>query len=121
MQRSPKPWTFSRRLKTPPQLYYEAESSLAAAAVVNIGDQLHPRGTLDKGAYRVIGEVYKKVEAVETYCRGAEPLAEVAVLLLPESKEAMAGEKDSRGLVRIDASIEGAAATLAALKYQWNG
>ncbi|MCW3096310.1 MAG: Alpha-L-fucosidase [Chthonomonadaceae bacterium] len=116
-----KSWADFGGLKTVPQLDYEAATILAAGGVVNIGDQLHPRGTLDKGAYKVIGETYAKVEAVEEYCRGAEPLAEIAVLLLPESKEALGGEQDSRGLVKIDASIEGAAACLMALKHQWNG
>jgi hypothetical protein len=89
--------------------------------VVNIGDQLHPRGTLDKGAYQVIGEVFKKVEAVESYFVGAEPLADIAVLLLPETEDALARAQDSRGVVKIDHAIEGAAAALASLKYQWNG
>lgn len=116
-----KSWADFGGLKTVPQLDYEAATILAAGGVVNIGDQLHPRGTLDKGAYQVIGETYAKVAVVEPWCRGAEPLAEIAVLLLPENKEALGGEQDSRGLVKIDASIEGTAACLMALKHQWNG
>ena len=116
-----KSWADFGGLKTVPQLQYEAATILAAGGVVNIGDQLHPRGTLDRGAYGVIGEVYKGVEAAEPYCRGAQPLADIAVLLLPETREAAAGDIDSRGAVKIDASIEGAAATLTALKMQWNG
>lgn len=116
-----KSWADFGGLKTIPQLDYEAATILAAGAVVNIGDQLHPRGTLDKGAYQVIGEVFRKVEAVESYCLGAEALADIAILLLPQSKEALAGETDSRGLVKIDHAIEGAAAALASLKHQWNG
>ncbi len=116
-----KSWADFGGLKTIPQLDYEAATILAAGAVVNIGDQLHPRGTLDKGAYKVIGEVYQKVEAIEEYCLGAVPLTDIAVLLLPENKEALSGDEDTRGLVKIDASIEGAAAALASLKHQWNG
>lgn len=116
-----KSWADFGGLKTVPQLDYEAATILAAGAVVNIGDQLHPRGTLDRGAYKVIGDVYRRVEAVEPYCRGAVPEAEVAVLLLPESRAADSGDEDSRGRVKIDASIEGAAAALTALKHQWNG
>ena len=116
-----KSWADFGGLKTVPQLDYEAATILATGGVVNIGDQLHPRGTLDKGAYQVIGETFRRVEAAESYCLGAEPLADIAVLNLPETKEAWEGENDSRGAIRIDASIEGAAATLAALKHQWNG
>jgi hypothetical protein len=116
-----KSWADFGGLKTVPQLDYEAATILATGGVINIGDQLHPRGTLDRGAYQVIGEVYRKVEAVESYCRDAEPAAEIAVLLLPADAEAEQGEQDSRGRVKIDASIEGAAAALMSLKYQWNG
>ncbi len=116
-----KSWADFGGLKTIPQLDYEAATILAAGAVINIGDQLHPRGTLDRGAYQVIGEVYRKVEAAEPFCREAVPLVDIAVLLLPESKEAYSGDEDSRGRVKIDASIEGAAAALTSLKYQWNG
>lgn len=114
-----KSWADFGGLKTPAQLEYEAGTILSAGCVLNVGDQLHPRGTLDKGAYQVIGETFKKVEAAESYCRGAEPLAEVAVLLLPDPEDATqpAGEN----LVRVHASYEGAAATLSALKVQWNG
>jgi hypothetical protein len=116
-----KSWADFGGLKTVPQLDYEAATILAAGAVVNIGDQLHPRGRLDRGAYAVIGDVYRKVEAAEPYCRDAVPAADIAVLLLPESAEAEEGESDSRGRVKIDASIEGAAAALTSLKHQWNG
>ena len=116
-----KSWADFGGLKTIAQLDYEAATILAAGGVVNIGDQLHPRGTLDRGAYQVIGETYKRVEAAEKWCRGSEAQADIAVLLLPADREATAGESDSRGLVKIDASIEGAAAILSSLKQQWNG
>ncbi len=116
-----KSWADFGGLKTVPQLDYEAGTILAAGGVVNIGDQLHPRGTLDRGAYQVIGETFRKVEEAEPYCLGAEPLADIALLLLPESQDALSGDQDTRGQVRIDHSIEGAAAAMAALKQQWNG
>ena len=51
-----KSWADFGGLKTVPQLDYETATIMAAGGVVNIGDQLHPRGTLDRGAYQVIGE-----------------------------------------------------------------
>ncbi len=111
-----KSWADFGGLKTVPQLDYEAATILAAGGVVNIGDQLHPRGTLDKGAYQVIGEAFKKVEQLEKFCYGARPLADVAVLLLPE--DIQEGVPTN---VRMNHSFEGAAAALAALKIQWNG
>jgi hypothetical protein len=116
-----KSWADFGGLKTGAQLDYEAGTVLAAGGVLNVGDQLHPRGALDRGAYEIIGRTFKRVEALEPYCRGAEPLTDIAVLILPESKLAAAGEEDSRGSLTIDASVEGAAACLAALKHQWSG
>jgi hypothetical protein len=115
-----KSWADFGGLKTSAQLDYEAGTILATGGVINIGDQLHPRGTLDQGAYGVIGETFKKVEAVEAYCRDARPLADIAVLLLPES---LSGPTlvDGQVMLKMTPSFEGAAAMLAALKQQWNG
>jgi hypothetical protein len=115
-----KSWADFGGLKTEAQLDYEAATIVATGGVVNIGDQLHPRGKLDRGAYAIIGEVFKKVEAIEPYCRDAKPLADIAVLLLPE---ALAGANVIAGvpMLKMNPSYEGAAAVLAALKQQWNG
>ena len=118
-----KSWADFGGLKTVPQMDYEAGTILAAGAVMNVGDQLHPRGTLDKGAYQVIGDVFRKVEALEPYCFNATPLADVAVLLLPQPQP-QSQDPLNKGGMNIQAvghSFEGAAATLAALKHQWNG
>lgn len=115
-----KSWADFGGLKTVPQLDYEAATILAAGGVVNIGDQLHPRGTLDKGAYQVIGGVFAKVEAMEPYCRDAVPQADIAVLLLPETTGGQT-HKGGMNIAAVGHSFEGAAATLAALKQQWNG
>ena len=116
-----KSWADFGGLKTVPQLDYEAATILAAGGVVNIGDQLHPRGTLDKGAYQVIGDVFHRVEALEPYCLGATPLADIAVLLLPEAASGDPLHKGGMNIAAVGPSFEGAAATLAALKHQWNG
>ena len=116
-----KSWADFGGLKTVPQLDYEAATILAAGGVVNIGDQLHPRGTLDKGAYQVIGEVFAKVEALEPVCVGAEAQADIAVLLLPAAQAEGADGVGGMNVGTVSAGFEGAAATLAALKHQWNG
>ena len=116
-----KSWADFGGLKTVPQLDYEAATILAAGGVVNIGDQLHPRGTLDKGAYQVIGEVFAKVEALEPVCVGAEAQADIAVLLLPAAQAEGANGVGGMNIGTVSAGFEGAAATLAALKHQWNG
>jgi hypothetical protein len=115
-----KSWADFGGLKTGAQLDYEAGTILATGGVINIGDQLHPRGTLDRGAYRVIGETFQKVEAVESYCRNASALADIGVLLLPETL-AGAGVVAGETMVKMNPSFEGVAAMLAALKQQWSG
>src|SRR5579884_649821 len=116
-----KSWADFGGLKTAAQLDYEAGAVLAAGGVLNVGDQLHPRGRLDRAAYQAIGATFRRIEAIEEYCLGAEPMTEVAVLNLPATLEAYGWDSESRGATRIDSSIEGAAACLAALKHQWSG
>jgi len=79
-----KGWADFGGLKTAAQFEYEAGLLLASGSVMSVGDQLHPRGRLDKAVYQVIGDAFRHVEAREPWCRNAAPVAEVAVLLLNE-------------------------------------
>ena len=108
-------WTMLARSYTVLTRYRESLPAYQRAV------QLHPRGTLDKGAYQVIGDVFRKVEALEPYCQGAMPLADIAVLLLPEAPSGDPLHKGGMNIAAVGPSFEGAAATLAALKQQWNG
>lgn len=74
-------WADFGGLKSPDALRYECGSMLANGAVCSIGDQMHPRGTLDAAVYETIGDVYAEVEAKEAWCRDARPLTEIAILL----------------------------------------
>lgn len=105
-------WADFGGIKTPEQLEYEAGTILASGSVMNIGDQLHPRGVLDKAAYETIGKVYKKVEEKEPWCLHAKGVAEVAVLMLPD--------KPGEPVWSPDESSEGAGKILLGLKHQWN-
>jgi hypothetical protein len=77
-------WADFGGLKTAAQFEYEAGLLLAAGAVMNVGDQLHPRGRLDKAVYKTIGDAFRHVEAREPWCRNASSVAEMAVLLLKD-------------------------------------
>jgi len=81
-------WADFGGLKSPAQLHYECSSMLANTSQCSIGDQLHPRGRLDRAVYDVIGEAYRAVEAKEPWCRGAVPVAELALLVLGEKTDA---------------------------------
>jgi len=61
-------------------LQFEVCQMLAHGAQCSIGDQLHPRGRLDKAAYELIGSVYAHAEACEPWTADAKPVTEIAVL-----------------------------------------
>jgi hypothetical protein len=62
-------------------LSFECFQALAHGAVISIGDQLHPRGRLDRAVYARIGEVYAEVERREPWCVDTEPLPEIGVIV----------------------------------------
>ena len=61
-------------------LEYECFMAIAHGASCSIGDQLHPRGQLDRAVYDLIGGVYRQVEEREAWCAGSRPIVETAVL-----------------------------------------
>jgi hypothetical protein len=75
-----KDWADFGGLKPKAALLYETSQMLAHGARCSVGDQLHPRGTLDKAAYDLIGHAYKHVEACEPWCLDAKPVTQIAVL-----------------------------------------
>jgi hypothetical protein len=112
-----KSWADFGGLKTRDQLLYEAGTVLAAGGVISVGDQCHPRGVLDKGAYQVIGEVYRHVEACEPWCRGARAETEVAVMMLPQSAGA---DIMAPGVAKLRTAVDGAGRMLLELKQQFD-
>lgn len=59
-------------------LDYEVFGMLAQGAKCSIGDQLHPRGRLDKAVYERLGRTYASVAEKEPWCAGAHGVAEIA-------------------------------------------
>lgn len=76
-----KSWADFGGLKPRAALEYECFRMLSSGSSCCVGDQLHPRGRLDRGVYQRIGEVYRQVAEVEPWCEDSEPLADVGVLL----------------------------------------
>lgn len=79
-----KSWADFGGLKPLAALMYECCQMIAHGACCSIGDQLHPRGVLDAGAYELIGSVYEHIEKCEPFCIGAKPVTDIAVLRAPE-------------------------------------
>jgi hypothetical protein len=75
-------WADWGGLKHPDALRYDAAQILAAGARVSVGDQLPSRGRPEAAVYDVIGEVFDAVARAQPFCDGAEPVAEVALLVL---------------------------------------
>lgn len=65
-------------------LKYECCAALSQGFTISVGDQLHPRGTVERAAYDRIGRVYAHVAACEPWIEGAKPVTEVAVIIDPE-------------------------------------
>jgi len=78
-----KSWADFGGLKPESAMKYECCQMLSQGAAVGIGDQMHPRGTLDKPAYDRIGRIFGYVKECEQWVAGGKLLSEMAVLIDP--------------------------------------
>lgn len=95
-----KSWADFGGLKPEAALFYECSQMLAHGAGCSVGDQMHPRGTLDRAAYQLIGKVYEHVEKCEPWCEGAKPVTQVAVLRSLDGAYAVPPGDTDEGIVR---------------------
>jgi hypothetical protein len=93
-------WADFGGLKNQAALEYEVFAMLATGASCSIGDQLHPRGALERPAYDLIGRVYESVEAKEPWCADAEPVQEAGVLVTVEGWDRAADLTAEEGATR---------------------
>src|SRR5207247_2203868 len=94
-------WGDFGSIKPQAALDYECARAVAAGAACSIGDHLHPRGALEKPLYERIGSTYSRIEALEPWCREAEPVAEIGILLAETGpRRAMTGREEDEGAVR---------------------
>ena len=75
-----KSWADFGGLKTHDQLDYECGTVLGGGGKISVGDQLHPRGSLDPAVYRLLEHSFSRVEQLEPWLHDAKPAAEVAIL-----------------------------------------
>ncbi len=83
-----KGWADFGGIKNEVALEYEIFTMLANGAKCSIGDQMHPRGILDKQVYEMIGNIYRKVEKIEKFFDKVKPYAEIGIFTYkkPEGK-----------------------------------
>lgn len=104
-----KSWADFGGLKPYAALEYETSQMMAHGAQCSIGDQLHPRGTTDEGAYDLIGKVYARVKDREPWLDGATPVTQIGLF------QSASGDYKSTG-----GSDEGATRMLTQLKHQFD-
>ncbi len=104
-----KSWADFGGYKPHAALHYEICQMLAHGAACSIGDQLHPRGSLDPTAYELIGRVYDYAERCEPWTATAEPVTQIAVL-----REGV-GYHDAPGC-----ALDGVTRMLTQLKHQFD-
>jgi len=95
-----KSWADFGGLKPDAALIYETAQMVANGAACCIGDQLHPRGTLDPAAYALIGRVYKRIEEREPWLEGAVPVTQIG-LFAAENHARPAFSTTTEGAVRM--------------------
>ncbi|MEM7129375.1 MAG: alpha-amylase family protein [Chloroflexota bacterium] len=83
-------WGDFHSFKNLAALQYECFRIIAMGAKCMIGDQLPPRGRIEKHVYELIGQVYAEVEEKEPWCQGATPISEIAVMTPEEWQGARA-------------------------------
>lgn len=66
--------------KHPHALEYEVMQMAALGAKCLIGDQLHPRGAINRDTYASLTPAYARLQALEPFLRGAEQVTEIAIL-----------------------------------------
>ena len=93
-----KSWADFGGLKPEAALKYECCLVLSQGMTGGIGDQLHPRGTLDKAAYELIGKTYSHIKACDPYVAGGKVLADIAVIVNPADGDNP--QADGLGVIR---------------------
>ena len=107
-----KSWADFGGLKPAAALKYEVSQMLAHGAACSIGDQLHPRGRLDRAAYELIGGAFAYAEACEPWTRGAVPVTQIGLF--------MAGADEARYQDEPGGTNDGAVRMLTQLKHQFD-
>jgi len=107
-----KSWADFGGLKPYAALEYETSQMMAHGAQCSVGDQLHPRGTLDKGAYELIGQAYARVADREPWLTGARSVAQIGLFQMPSG--VLSSTQSTSG------TDEGATRLLTQLRHQFD-
>ena len=92
-----KTWGDFWGIKPAPALEFECFRAQAMGAGVGVGDQMHPSGSLDRGAYGLIKQVFAQVAAAEPFYADSTALPQIGVLLagVPGMDEGMTARSEA--------------------------
>ncbi|NLB56065.1 MAG: hypothetical protein GX811_09940 [Lentisphaerae bacterium] len=93
-------------------LDFDCYNAISNGLQCSIGDHAHPRGTLEKDVYRLIGDSYSKIRSYEPWIDDAVPVTEIAIV----SNAYNAVGHDAMGVRQ----LSGAARVLEELKQQFD-
>jgi hypothetical protein len=106
-----KSWADFGGIKPYAALEYETSQMIAHGARCSVGDQLHPRGTLDRAAYELIGNVYGRVAEREPWLEGTTPVTQIGLFQVPTA---------TANNIGVSGTDEGATRLLTQLKHQFD-
>lgn len=82
--------------KRPEALIFECCQMVALGARCSVGDQLHPRGGIERATYRLIQPAYQRVKALEPFARDAVYQCDVAVISVESQTATLGGHLGHR-------------------------
>ncbi len=81
-----KSWADFGGFKNQAALEYECFNMLAGGAKVCVGDQLHPRGRLEKATYDLVGPVFEQIARKEPWCVDAVAVANIGLMAVTDGE-----------------------------------
>lgn len=96
-------WGDHGSLKNDEALEYECFRMIANGAASSVGDQLHPRGRMNKSAYKRIGKVYSVIEALEPCLKDTKKCSDIGVVVSADffEKDSISDEGAMRMLMEL--------------------
>ena len=110
-----KSWGDFGGIRSEASLEYDCLYGIANCMRTTIGDHFHPRGDINKAAFGLYKRIYGRLQKLEPWLDGAEPLTDIE-LLVPGNTFGHAPAPALSGI----AAAEGAARMLCELKQQFD-
>jgi hypothetical protein len=80
-------WGDFGSLRNQEALEFECFRMIMNGSKCSIGDQLHPRGALDKSTYSRIGNVYEQIKSREEWCVDDQKVSEIGIIMAHKAFE----------------------------------